>query len=67
MNDGNRRCSRCNRPEVEVLSRRVSPSALRWRGDDYVIQLERVEGVCRRCSEEQTSYEPIDPQPELAP
>jgi len=66
MNDGNRRCGRCERSEVEVLRRRVSPSALRWRGDDNVIQLERVEGVCRHCSEEQTWYEPVDPQPELA-
>jgi len=66
VNDGNRRCSRCDRSEVEVLRRRLSPSSLRWRGDDNVIQLERVEGVCRHCSEEQTWYEPVDPQPELA-
>jgi len=67
MNDGNRRCSRCKRTAVEVVRRQVSPSALRWRGDDHVIQLEQVEGICRSCSEEQTWYEPLDPQPELAP
>jgi hypothetical protein len=64
MNDGNRRCLRCKRCAVEVLNRRPSAAALRWHGDDEIIELERVEGVCRFCSEEQTWYEPLDPQPE---
>jgi hypothetical protein len=66
MNDDNRRCARCDARAVQVHGRQASGSALRWHGDDDVIQLERVEGTCVSCAEQQTWYEPIDPQPQAA-
>jgi hypothetical protein len=63
MNDSNRRCSSCSKSDVDVQHRQMSTSPLRWHGDEEIIQLERVEGICRACEEQQTWYEPIDPQP----
>ena len=58
----NRRCSSCGNSAVAVQNRQVASSSLRWHGDEIIL-LERVEGTCRACGEQQTWYEPVDPQP----